>query len=450
MIYFPGWLLIGVNVNAQVQTPRNISTGPNSNGFYEYLPAGYSSGSSLFPLLVFLHGSGEVGNGGSDLPLVLHHGPPQLISQGKFPSSFTVNGQTFSFIVISPQFISSPSDSDVSAVIKYAIAHYRVDTGRIYLTGLSMGGGATWGYAAETGHAGLLAAAVPIAAGIFWYGVAGAKIVAAANLPIFAAANLNDPVEPSSGTIDAINEINAVVPHINPPALDTIYNASGHGGWNNTYNPDSPMHNGLNIYQWMLQYTRDKPSFGSPVPLPVRLTSFTAALSPGGSRVTLAWSTAFEENNRGFAVERSGDGSKFSAIDTVDAAPDAMNGHAYSAIDPGPVAGHNFYRLAQVDWDGVVTYSGIDEVTVAPGKEALQISPNPAAGTLYLEVRNEFSGACDVRLLDLSGKTRQSWVFQKTGESWVQAIDIAQLAPGNYFVEVSGKGFREVRLIIKE
>ena len=381
MLCLPGCVVLWGTGNAQVQTPRNIATGPNNNGFYEYLPQGYSTSKTLYPLMVFLHGSGEVGNGGSDLPLVLHHGPPQLINQGKFPTSFTVNGQTFSFIVISPQFIASPSDSDVSDVIKYAIAHYRVDTGRIYLTGLSMGGGAVWGYAGEMGHAGLLAAIVPIAAGIFWYGVPGAKIIAAANLPVFAAANLDDPVEPSSGTIDAINEINGVAPHINPPALDTIYNASGHGGWNNTYNPDSPIHNGLNIYQWMLQYTRDRIVVAPPVPLPVQLTSFTAE-------------------------------------------------------------GHNFYRLAQVDWDGKTTYSGVDEVTVGGSSGALHISPNPAGGVLYLGVRNGFSGAVRVRVVDLSGGTRLNWIFVKAGGTWGQVIDVSRLAPGNYFIEGSGEGIR--------
>ena len=445
-----GCVVLAGTGNAQVQTPRNISTGPNSGGFYEYLPAGYSTGSTLFPLMVFLHGSGEVGNGGTDLPLILRHGPPQLISQGKFPASFTVNGQTFSFIVISPQFMALPTDSDVSAVIKYAIAHYRVDTGRIYLTGLSMGGGAVMGYAGETGHAGLLAAIVPIAQGPFWYGEPGAKIIAAANLPIFAAANLNDDVVPSSGTINTINLINSIVPPINPRALDTIYNASGHGGWNNTYNPDSPMHNGLNIYQWMLQYTRDLPSLGSPVPLPVKLTSFSAEPGFGGSQVDLAWSTAFEETNQYFIVERSGDGSLFSAIDTIAAAPDALNGHAYSAIDAVPDPGHNFYRLAQVDWDGKTTYSGVDEVTIVQNGEALHIGPNPAGGSLYVGLRNGFMGDCNVRVVDFTGRPRLNSVFWKTAESWSQSIDVGSLAPGIYFVEVSGEGFRETQMFIKK
>ena len=213
------------NLNAQVQTPRYISTGPNSNGFYEYLPQGYSSGNTTYPLIVFIHGTGELGNGSSDLPAVLRNGPPAVISQGKFPTSFTVNGKTNSFIVISPQFVTWPTNADVDNVIKYTLSNYRVDTGRIYLTGLSMGGGVTWAYASDPNNANMLAGIVPIAGGQLWSGQAGAEAMASANLPIFAAANLNDPQVPSITNIDNIDLINSIVPAINPKALDTIYNA---------------------------------------------------------------------------------------------------------------------------------------------------------------------------------------------------------------------------------
>src|SRR5882762_1653299 len=90
-----GFLCLGLTFSlpfrafSQVQTPRFISTSANSNGFYEYLPAGYGTPGKTFPLMVFLHGSGEVGNGGSDLPKVLANGPPKLINGGDFPTSFT-------------------------------------------------------------------------------------------------------------------------------------------------------------------------------------------------------------------------------------------------------------------------------------------------------------------------------------------------------------------------
>ena len=56
--------LISITANAQVQTARaGVRITSNLGGFYEYLPQGYSSGSSSYPLLVFLHGVGELGNG---------------------------------------------------------------------------------------------------------------------------------------------------------------------------------------------------------------------------------------------------------------------------------------------------------------------------------------------------------------------------------------------------
>lgn len=74
-------------------------------------------------------------------------GRPHLINEGEFPDSFTVNGQTFSFIVITPQFDGTPSETDIDAVIRYALNNYNVDVHRVYLTGLSEGEGMTAAYA---------------------------------------------------------------------------------------------------------------------------------------------------------------------------------------------------------------------------------------------------------------------------------------------------------------
>ncbi|HEY0059524.1 MAG TPA: hypothetical protein VGB56_10325, partial [Flavisolibacter sp.] len=57
--------------NAQTHTPKyNVSMTPNSGGYYEYLPQGYDAGGTTrHPLIVFIHGVYEKGNGGtSDLP----------------------------------------------------------------------------------------------------------------------------------------------------------------------------------------------------------------------------------------------------------------------------------------------------------------------------------------------------------------------------------------------
>ncbi len=56
-LYF--FIVSSLQADAQTNTARNISTGSNSNGFYEYLPAGYATSSQTYPLLVFIQGQGE-------------------------------------------------------------------------------------------------------------------------------------------------------------------------------------------------------------------------------------------------------------------------------------------------------------------------------------------------------------------------------------------------------
>jgi hypothetical protein len=434
---------------AQVQTPREISTSANSGGFYEYLPAGYETGTQSYPLMVYLAGSGELGNGTTDLPLMLHNGPPFLISQGVFPQSFTVNGQTFSFIVIAPQFQNSAQPNEIDAVISYAIAHYRVDASRIYLTAISLGGGSIWGYASlvQDFAPHKLAALLPVS-GAGLLDVPGGQNIANNDIAVYATHNLNDPTVPSSWTLQNIAKIADASPPDPIAPIDTIFNVSGHDAWTKTYDPAfvNPRIGNLNVYQWMLQFQ----ALG--VILPVTMTDYTATLSNDHSSVTVDWTTANEENNKYFILQRSADGQKFSDLDTIAAANQA-SGHAYSDIDRAPLAGNNFYRLSQVDNDGKTTLFGVLEVTVpaATAPASLQISPNPARNTIYLQLENPELGTLQVRLSDVQGKILGTWRFNKQQADWAQAIDISTIPQGNYFITVEGgKTIKEVKQFIKE
>jgi len=255
------------DISAQVQTARNIAVNANCHGFYEYLPVGYSSGKK-FPLLLFIHGVGELGNGTTQLSYLLRHGPPMLINVGSFPATFTVNGQSYSFIVISPQFIKGPSVTDIQNLFDYCIKNYHVDVSRIYLTGLSMGGGAVWNYASSSSTAANTVAAILPMSGSVGPSSTGPKIIAGANLPVWAFHNLDDPTVSSSKTINWVNAINAVIPAPSPLAKKTIFNASGHNAWTKAYNP-TYTENGINVYQWLLLYSRNSTSQTSTNKLPV-------------------------------------------------------------------------------------------------------------------------------------------------------------------------------------
>src|SRR5689334_3573644 len=90
----------------QISIPFTSASTPTRPALL-YLPDDYAtSGSKTYPLLIFLHGSGEAGTS----PAKIYNstssgGPAYLIEHGGWPSSFTnpVDGKGYKFIVVSPQ-----------------------------------------------------------------------------------------------------------------------------------------------------------------------------------------------------------------------------------------------------------------------------------------------------------------------------------------------------------
>lgn len=191
-----------------------------------YLPPDYGK-QEKWPVLLFLHGSGERGD---DLDRVKIHGPPKLIAGGK----------DFPFIVISPQ---SPNGrwwqpAELVALLDDVANQYNVDQDRVYCTGLSMGGFGTWAlgfYAPDR-----FAALAPICGG-------GEKYWAAqfAHVPVWAFHGAKDsgvPLQRSEQMVQALKTAGGT------PKL-TVYPEAGHDSWTETY--DNP-----EFYQWLLDQRR--------------------------------------------------------------------------------------------------------------------------------------------------------------------------------------------------
>ncbi len=239
------------------QTPVTYPVNYAIGGYYEALPLEYNnSPAKKFPLLIAIHGIGELGSGSQQsLQQLLLHGVTKVIDRDRFPAHFTVNGETFSFIVISPQYKANHRDAEtVQTLIDYCVQKYRVDESRIYLTGLSMGGGISWIYAKKQGYGSRIAALVPVC-GNTNASASGIDNIVATNLPVWATHNQGDDIVPASNSINWVNGLNGNVPAINPTALLTIFPSSSHDAWTKTYNP-TYRPNGLNVYEWMLQYKR--------------------------------------------------------------------------------------------------------------------------------------------------------------------------------------------------
>jgi len=239
-----------IETKAPIQKPISYNVNANIGGYQEALPALYDSTTKKYPLLIFIHGIGELGNGISDLWMAGNIGTPGLIKQGKFPPNFSTKGNNFSFIVVSPQFKTWPSSDDVNAMIDYAISKYRIDISRIYVSGLSMGGGATWEFAAAYNNR--IAAIAPIC-GASGLNDQKAQKIAQGGIAVWAFHNQDDGTVSVNNSINNVNKINAFSPAV--AARITLWPSGGHDAWTKATDPDY-RENGLNMYEWMLQFSK--------------------------------------------------------------------------------------------------------------------------------------------------------------------------------------------------
>ncbi len=258
-------LLCSASIFSQTQSPVYLSftiSNANVKGYYKYLPSDYNSSTKSYPLIIWLHGAGQVGQGNpTDLPKVLQYGVPKIISEGGFPATFTVADSSYSFVVISPQFTAWPNGTNLGAMINYAQANFRINPDRIYVIGISAGGGAVWEYAsASVANANKVAAIIPFC-GTSFPTQTLANRIASANLPVWAFHNTNDGTVPVAYSRNWRNYINQYVPAPNPLAKLTEFPVVSsdpviaHECWSlatlPSYKPD-----GINIYEWLLNYKK--------------------------------------------------------------------------------------------------------------------------------------------------------------------------------------------------
>jgi hypothetical protein len=104
---------------------------------YVHLPDDYSTTTKNYPTIIFFPGIGEIGTNAS---LVISNGPGAYITQG-WNGNVNIDGSTVKFIVISLQPSDAyPVEYTMNQKIQLIKGMYRVDSNRLYLTGLSHGG----------------------------------------------------------------------------------------------------------------------------------------------------------------------------------------------------------------------------------------------------------------------------------------------------------------------
>jgi predicted peptidase len=204
-----------------------------------FLPEGYTKDESKrWPLILFLHGAGERG---ANVWMVAKHGPPEIVQVTNLP-----------FIVVSP--LCPPgqqwNEDVLMALLDNVEKQYRVDTHRVYLTGLSMGGFGTW----ELGlrHPDRFAAIAPVCGGgetlpiILARDFDPAQLALIKSLGVWAFHGGKDPTVPPDDSVRMVDLLKKA--GCNDVKL-TIYPNAQHDSWTQAYAEPG-------LFDWFLKHSR--------------------------------------------------------------------------------------------------------------------------------------------------------------------------------------------------
>ncbi len=198
--------------------------------YYLYFPENYDTNKDeKFPLLLFLHGGGE---SGGDLEEIKTNGPPKLIAEGN----------EFPFLILAPQNPHEKKWWNTHALIELldeVVANNRVDKNRIYLTGLSRGGGAAWELAVQYPKK---FAALAVVCGMSPLPYAGWLDK---EMPIWVFHGTEDQSIPFSESEEMVKKLQAMGYDVKFTAYDGV----GHNSWEKAYTTEA-------LYDWFIEQKR--------------------------------------------------------------------------------------------------------------------------------------------------------------------------------------------------
>ncbi len=140
--------------------------------------------------------------------------------------------------------------------------------------------------------------------------------------------------------------------------------------------------------------------------LPVTFTSFLSATK--GRRIQLDWSLATETDNDYFEIQHAADAnSTFKTIGKVEGSGTTLVPTAYTFYHDSPIKGNNYYRIKQVDYDGVAWYSWVITERYEGGDgSTIEVYPNPNTGEFMLGLPTIVADTdAQIRIIDTNGRT---------------------------------------------
>ena len=181
----------------------------------------------------------------------------------------------------------------------------------------------------------------------------------------------------------------------------------------------------------------------SALPVPVKLSSFTATLN-SNKKAELHWTTAVEMNTAHFEIERSLDGIQFSSQGIVLASNNSNSDRNYRFTEELGLmsAGMVWYRIRSVDQDGKTMVSGTRMIRISGNNDKaarLSLYPNPAIQALSITIpANWQNKVLTYEIVTIAGQVVNR--VQRKNSSQTETLNIQSVAAGNYFVLVRCEG----------
>lgn len=515
----------GGMVYAYMNAYSNAGTCTNS---WEYQPPGFNFNdyNTKYPIIIFFpglgqsitaegEGEGRVNDTSFPLASALYSpgfrnpsivkmssfGLPQGILQGRALYNIPgPGGVNYNFIMVGVQcrhdnFFDENIDNYEKFIRGYVFEKYKnkIDPSRIYITGLSIGGGKTMEFFATSPRTSLIAAAAPVA--IFsncpytperintytcptppkmtWenclskaeYEQILTNLRGNPNIGVWFNHNVDDEsrapykmskeffYDPLMTPLDPFTPRPNTGGYFNPAELG---DCDGHEAWSNAYYiytfpqqrllygpPNPTTGDRKNMFSWFLDYQSTDATI-----LPVILKNFSASLDPAGS-VSLQWTTTLESHTSHFEVERSFDGTLFGIISKVPAKGNSNSELKYVFLDQDPGESFTFYRIKIMDQDGRYEYSPTQKVSRQNRGLSFSVNPNPVNTEFVLNVSGKAILNLELTLADQAGRIIKRFTAAKSRGELSQKFFLGDMAGGVYLLTIRGEGVNLTQRLVK-
>jgi hypothetical protein len=183
-------------------------------------------------------------------------------------------------------------------------------------------------------------------------------------------------------------------------------------------------------------------------PLPVLFANVKAYEKNNG--VQIEWSNLTEKDVAGYAVERSSNGTDFTAISHQLPTSNQNDKVDYSAFDANPVQGAGYYRIKATETTGKIVYSKVLIVNLGGGSQSLRLYPNPVKGNqVTISLSNVRRGQYNLRVINTAGQDIYRQTINNQSSNLTQTLDLpATIKAGVYNLVISGSDYRETKTFI--